>query len=130
MSQETPNYAGTNATPVIAIPGYKETKKALENINSSKATWSKQRTQVEDAMKFYAGDQWAEADKAVLEDEKRIPVVFNYSAKHIDAIVGSELHNRQDTRFVPRSTDPESLAQLSTLGELETSAYNWVMDLC
>jgi hypothetical protein len=115
---------------VASMPGAEAARKAMQAIMDSKTQWSKQHDEINEAFEFYSGDQWSEEDKMYLREENRIPVVFNYIANHIDVIVGSEIQNRQDVRYLPRNLDPQALPQISSLGELETSAADFVLDSC
>ncbi len=51
---------------------------------------------------FRDGRQWTDADKAILEDQERPPIVFNRVGAIIDAVSGQEISNRQEVRYIPR----------------------------
>jgi len=55
---------------------------------------------------FKAGDQWDDEDKNALEDVKRVQLVFNRIEPVIDAVIGSEITNRQEVRYIPRQASP------------------------
>lgn len=103
-------------------------KEALGLIKESKSLWAKWRQKDKEAKRFFSGDQWDQADIAVLREKDRIPIVFNYTKKYINVLIGSEIHNRQEVKFVPRRADAPT--EVMALGELETSAYDWVIDSC
>lgn len=78
---------------------------------------------VED-FKFRDGDQWRDAEKQELEDQHRPVLVFNRTGVMVDAVVGSEIGNRREVRFIPREqTDAKP-------NEILTSAAEWFRDQC
>jgi hypothetical protein len=84
--------------------------------------WSNWRGGARDDYAFIAGDQWLEDDQALLKEQKRPPITFNYSEKMIDAVVGAEVSNRQEITYAPREMSDGPLA------ELWTNAGKWVRD--
>lgn len=70
------------------------------------------RTQARDDFAFVAGDQWLSEDTAILNAQKRPPITFNYSEKMVDAVIGAEVSNRQETTFLPRGVEDAGLAEL------------------
>lgn len=56
---------------------------------------------------FYAGKQWASEDKRSLEAEQRPALVFNAVAPVINAVSGSEITNRYEPKFLPRTVSDE-----------------------
>lgn len=82
----------------------------------------KWRKQAKTAYQFYNGDQWTAEEKAYLEGQKRPTTVFNYIANLVNAVVGSEIGNRREVRYIPREQG-DSLAN-----ELLTSAGEWFRD--
>lgn len=77
-----------------------------------------------DEFAFVAGDQWSEQDKAKLANQKRPIVVFNYSEKMIDAVVGAEVNNRQEFTFKPRNMVSNAIT------EMMNYAAKWTRDEC
>ena len=51
---------------------------------------------------FYENNQWTEEDKEKLKNEQRLAVTFNRIAPIINSIVGQEVSNRQEVRYLPR----------------------------
>lgn len=96
------------------------TLKALQNIKDAHDFWHNWRTGVRDDYSFIAGNQWLEEDVAILTEQKRPPVTFNYSEKMIDAVVGAEVSNRQEVTYRPRGVEDAALA------EIWNSAASWV----
>jgi len=78
---------------------------------------------VED-FKFRDGDQWREREKRDLEDQQRPALVFNRTGVMVDAVVGSEIGNRREVRFIPREMND------AKPNEVLTSAAEWFRDQC
>jgi hypothetical protein len=79
------------------------------------------------APKWYdlvANKQWDEDDITTMEDQKRIPVVINRTARAINAIIGTQVANRQETRFIPRNLGNVQV------NEVLSGAAEWVRDGC
>jgi len=83
------------------------------------AAW---RTHAREDYAFYNGDQWAEEDIAILQEQKRPVMTFNRIAPLINAIVGSEINNRREVRYVPREVGD------SAANEILTGAGEWFRD--
>ena len=68
-------------------------------------SWSAQsewREQAESDFAFLDGHQWTDSERAALEEQSRVPIVFNRVAVMIGAVAGSEINNRTEVRFIPR----------------------------
>jgi hypothetical protein len=83
--------------------------------------WRKEATE---DFKFRDGDQWSDDDKRWLEDQDRPAVVFNRTGVLVDAVVGVEVGNRREVRYIPRDIND------SKPNEVLTSAAGWFRDLC
>jgi F0F1-type ATP synthase membrane subunit b/b' len=73
---------------------------------------------------FTSGDQLDDKDKAKLREMNRPVIIMNRIEPVIDSVSGSEVANRQEVQFLPR-----------TLGEVQvnevlTSAARWFRDQC
>src|SRR5262245_26174138 len=94
---------------------------------------------------FKAGDQWDDEDKNALEDVKRVQLVFNRIEPVIDAVIGSEITNRQEVRYIPRQASPPTPpppqpgmpplppppgSKDPEVTELLTEAARWFRDEC
>jgi len=77
--------------------------------NDFLASW---RAEARDDFAFVAGQQWTPEDEAILNEQRRPPITFNYSEKMIDAVIGAEVSNRQETSFLPRGIEDAGLADL------------------
>ena len=69
-----------------------------------------------------ANKQWTADEKADLEEKRRIPVQFNRVGAVVNAICGSEVSNRQEVKYLPR-----------TMGDVNTNdilndAAQWARD--
>jgi hypothetical protein len=81
----------------------------------------------EDARELYAfkaGDQWSAEEKASLEANLRLPVVFNRIDPMVEAVGGSEINNRQQVQYVPRQVGD------SGVNEVLTGAADYFRDNC
>lgn len=81
----------------------------------------------EEAREFYAfkaGDQWSTEEKAELEANMRLPVVFNRIDPMVEAVGGSEINNRQQVQYVPRQVGD------SGVNEVLTGAADYFRDNC
>lgn len=73
---------------------------------------------------FTSGDQLDEKDKAKLREMNRPIIIMNRIEPVVDSVAGSEVANRQEVQFLPR-----------TLGEVQvnevlTAAAKWFRDQC
>lgn len=97
---------------------------AVDRIERSKGHCGEFHKMARDDFAFIAGDQWTDEDKAVLEDQDRPIVVFNYSEKMVDAVSGAEVNNRQEVVYKARTMGMDQFA------EMMTHAAKWVRDEC
>lgn len=88
------------------------TETARRNIKDAHDFWHNWRTNCRDEFAFVSGNQWLAEDEAILREQKRPPVTFNYSEKMIDAVVGAEVSNRQEVTYRPRGVEDAALAEL------------------
>lgn len=72
---------------------YKDAKK-------HSADW---RTEAVENYDFVASRQWSEEDTATLEEQGRPVVTFNRMGPYFDAICGSQINNRQEIKYLPRT---------------------------
>jgi len=85
---------------------------------------SKWREEAKELYGFRAGHQWDDEDISYLEEQGRPPITFNRAGTIIDAVCGSEVSNRQETRYIPRSGED------GLLTEAATQVAKWVRDNC
>ena len=78
------------------------------------AKWSKWRENAKKAYDFAAGHQWDPADRSTMEENGKIPVVFNITAPTLDAVQGAEIQNRQEVRYYPRTADKTGVSDVLT----------------
>lgn len=85
---------------------------------------SKWRSEAKICYGYYANDQWSEEDKAILEEQRRPCITFNRAKVLIDAVIGYEVNNRQETRYIPRTQGD------AKVNELLTNAADFFRDSC
>ena len=96
-------------------------KCAVKDYEQSLGKWIEE---AEEAYRFVAGDQWSEEDLATLREQQRPAIVFNRIAPLIDSVAGSQVNNRQETKFLPRTLDDQGKA------EILQGVTAWVRDNC
>lgn len=82
------------------------------------------RTWAQDAYDMYSGHQWSEEDKQKLDDEGRPAIVFNRVARNINFVIGEEVQNRQEVRYLAREQGD------AHVNEILSQAAKWVRDQC
>jgi hypothetical protein len=81
--QESQEYKAEGMASVV--------KQKVKEFESFIGDWHEEAKQCYDMV---AGRQWSEEDKAALEAQERVPVVFNRIAAFIRGICGMEVSNR------------------------------------
>lgn len=61
---------------------------------------------------YYACEQWSEEDVAALKAQGRPALTFNQTGPVINAISGSEITNRFETKFLPRTADDQGFTDI------------------
>jgi Skp family chaperone for outer membrane proteins len=82
------------------------------------------RQEARECFDMYSGKQWSEQDKQKLIEQQRVPVTFNRVAILIDAVIGYEVNNRQETRYIPRTPGD------AKVNELLSEAARYFRDQC
>jgi hypothetical protein len=108
----------------MAIDKEKFRLKAVDRIKVGREHCEKWHREARDDYAFVAGDQWSDEDMAILREQNRPTVVFNYSEKMIDAVCGAEVSNRQEATYKPRGVAADGFT------ELLNNAARWVRDEC
>ncbi|HUU46029.1 MAG TPA: hypothetical protein VM118_09865, partial [Acidobacteriota bacterium] len=85
---------------------------------------SEWRDHARDSFDMDAGRQWSEETIAELSEQNRVPVTFNRISRVISAIVGTQIQNRQETRYIPRE-----LGDIKD-SEIYTAAADYIRDNC
>jgi hypothetical protein len=91
---------------------------------ADKAHCEKWHKEAFDDYEFAAGRQWTDADKKSLEDKQRLPLTFDRTGIIIDSVTGSEVANRQEVRYIPRTTGDADETEVLTEGA------RWFRDQC
>ena len=89
---------------------YREAKKHQRN-------W---RVEALEAYDFRDGRQWSEEDQQTLQSEGRPVVTFNRMSPYFDAVGGTEINNRQEIKYLPRTLDDQRQ------NEILTAAVKWI----
>lgn len=111
--QETQEYKDEGMASVV--------KQKVKDFESFIGDWHEEAKLSYDMV---AGRQWSEEDKAALEAQERVPVVFNRIAAFIRGICGMEVSNRQAVKYLPRElNDVQS-------NEVLNAASDWARDGC
>jgi hypothetical protein len=92
----------------------------MQLAKSNSGDW---RQQARECYDFAAGRQWSDEDQAILENQRRPPVTFNRVSRTLNAVIGLEVANRQEVRFIPRGNEDTGF------NEMLTNAARWVRDL-
>jgi len=97
------------------------------NIKAATDQQSDWRKESEQCDNFVAGHQWDKADVSRMREAQKPAITYNRIQPMVNAIVGTEIQNRQKMIFVPRHpTDEEA----SGASDLATEAYTWALDQC
>ena len=83
-----------------------------DRYESGRTHASEWRTEARQSFDMYAGRQWSEQDTQKLTEQQRVPVTFNRTAILIDAVIGYEVNNRQETRYIPRTPGDAKVNEL------------------
>ncbi|HUU44708.1 MAG TPA: hypothetical protein VM118_03155 [Acidobacteriota bacterium] len=94
------------------------------NFKAARDHSSEWREHARDSFDMDAGRQWDEDTIAEMAEQNRVPVTFNRISRVISAIVGTQIQNRQETRYIPR--------ELGDIKESEqyTAAGEYIRDNC
>ena len=87
-----------------------------EYAQSSWKAQAKWREESEEDFAFEAGHQWTDAEKSALQEQSRVPIVFNRTAVIISSVTGSEINNRTEVRFIPREIGDAKPNEVLTAG--------------
>lgn len=82
------------------------------------------RKSAKESFEFYSGKQWSDDDMRALKQKNRPAIVHNRVGPLVNAIVGSEINNRREVRYIPRE---QGDAQAN---EVLTAAAEWFRDEC
>ena len=97
-------------------------KEIKDNFKAAKQHSSNWRVEARESYDFKAGNQWNEEDKAKLAEEQRPVVTFNRMGPYFDAVTGTEINNRQEIKYLPRTVGD------SQKNEILTQAVKWALE--
>ena len=95
------------------MPSLEAFKRWIRSDWDAHSSW---RKEAREEFGFVAGDQWTDEERQFLEDQNRVPIVFNRTATIINAVVGSEINNRTEVRYFPRTLGDAELNETLTKG--------------
>lgn len=93
--------------------------KSMREARDHSAQWRKDARLCYD---FRAGKQWTEDERAEMELARKPIIVFNRIERAIRAVLGLEIQNRQEVRFMPRGVEDTALS------EVMGAAADWARD--
>lgn len=97
-------------------------KTIRDNFKAAKKHSANWRREAIENYDFKAGNQWSETDKAKLDEEGRPTVTFNRMGPYFDAVTGTEINNRQEIKYLPRTVGD------SKKNEILTQAVKWALE--
>lgn len=140
MTETSTDAPGEGVSPLADTELYERLKGWFVEDRRAQLAWYRE---AESDFAFHAGHgQWEEADRQRLKSQNRPCVTFNRIAPAVAAVVGMEVANRQEVRFIPRTTSGPAPggaipAQSAPLGaddqgpaELYTAAALYLRDQC
>ena len=80
----------------------KRIEAARSGYADSRSNVSEWRQEARLSLSYVAGNQWSPEDIQKMQDEKRPPLTFNQIQRFVDAVVGTEIQNREEVQFTPR----------------------------
>jgi hypothetical protein len=133
--------SASGPSPLAEAELYERLKGWFLEDRRAQSEWYKE---AESDFAFHAGHgQWEEADRQRLKGQNRPCVTFNRIGPAVAAVVGMEVANRQEVRFIPRTTSgrmsqtPGQPANVPVPGaddqgpaELYTGAALYLRDQC
>lgn len=103
-------------------------EKLLEKIRNdhkdATSHWRSWRKEARECYEMVAGHQITEEDRELLEEELRAAVVFNRIDPMVSSVVGHQINNRHEIRFMPRTIGDTGI------NEVYTGAAQWADDEC
>lgn len=102
--------AAGESSPLAEAELYERLKGWFIEDRRAQSEWYRE---AESDFAFHAGHgQWEEADRQRLKGQNRPCVTFNRIGPAVAAIVGMEVANRQEVRFIPRTTSGRAIPQI------------------
>ena len=96
----------------------------LKGAIDQQTDWRKEAEQCDN---FVAGHQWENSDISRMREAQKPAITYNRIQPMVNAIVGTEIQNRQKMIFVPRHPTNE---EASGASDLATEAFMWALDQC
>jgi hypothetical protein len=145
MIETETDRAGGDAPHLADVELFERLKSWFAEDRRAQSAWYRD---AEADFAFHAGHgQWDEADRQRLKGQNRPCVTFNRIAPAVAAVVGMEVANRQEVRFIPRTTSAQARPSIDPVtgriglqpmpggddqgpAELLTAAATYLRDQC
>jgi len=85
------------------------------------------RKMAETCYNFASLNQWGDTDLRIIDEEERAAITYDGIGPVVDAIVGTEVQNRQQMVFMAR--DPQN-DKAGKKADRATEGFRWAMDEC
>lgn len=104
-----------------------EEKLVLTILRNRKFAKDHQQDWQNDAEEWYeydSGEQWSTEDENFLREQLRPIITFNRVSPVVEAVVGTEVTNKQEIRYIPRTIDDTGV------NEVYTATADYIRDQC
>ena len=117
MTENNTAPSGDGESPLAEAELYERLKNWFLEDRRAQSAWYRD---AEADFAFHAGHgQWDEADRQRLKGQNRPCVTFNRIAPAVAAVIGMEVANRQEVRFIPRTTSGKAAPAMDpTTGQM------------
>lgn len=120
MVDEVPMAGGEGKLDLV-----KRVNRCFKRAEEHSTEW---RKEAKSDFDFVAGKQWDDEDKQLLREQLRPIITFNRVGPIIEAVAGSEINNRQEVHYLPRTVGEGD--NDTGVTDVLTEAARWVRDLC
>lgn len=107
---------------LYSLPDNELARKVQSLYKEARSKHNQWRDDAEEDFNFVSGKQWDKEDEDKLKGEGRPIITYNRCNAIISAILGLEANQRMETRFTPRETSDNKIA------DAVTQAVDWVRE--